>query len=188
MPSRGGKSQISNLKQYKKEQSMFTQTVINVAVLTYFSLSSVHGLPFNLHVGKNVAGADYRQYVTSFSASCLDGAAAPNVEEKVVLRESTLGEKCGLDLEKVARPDPEIAALQADAGRFKSALGICHRAQKTTWETPNLHTVPLHWNEQFSVRWEDDGGYYFGGKHFPREAPDVCFGSTGLRLSQEFDR
>ena len=125
---------------------MLTQTLIDVAILVYFSVSSGHGIDFDLHAGTK---------------------ATAKVEEKVVLRETTMSEKCELDVESIVRPDKEIAALQASASRFKSTIDLRALATGMTWETPELHTIPINWNDQFAVSWDDDGGFRFGGKYHP---------------------
>ena len=136
---------------------MLTQYLIHMAILAYLPVSSGHGIDFDLLAGRKPVA---------------------KTEEKVVLRETTLSEKCELGLETVSRPDSEIAALQADVGCLRSALGLCQRAQKPSWETPNLHAIIRHdWNEQFSFSSDDDGGFSFGGRRYPAiRAEEVVFG------------
>ena len=133
---------------------MFTQSLIQVAMIAYFSLSAGHGGKVAQHPARK---------------------AAANVEDRVVIRESPLSERCGLDLEAVIRPDKDIAALQNDARNFKSSLGLNERAKSKSWELTNIEKNSIHWDEQFAVKWEDDGSYSFANKHFPNRPQDLDF-------------
>jgi len=150
---------------------MMTTTLIHVAIWTHFAVSHAAGMHFDLHAAK---------------------AAPAPAAEQVVLRESTLSEKCNFDLEPIARPDPEIAALQADASRFKSSIDLRANAKGPSWETPTTHHKQYYktnWNEQFDLRWDDDDvGFTLGGKHFPKQEVNPFLGPGGLELSQTIDR
>jgi hypothetical protein len=131
---------------------MLMQTLFQVTVLTYFAISSGHGL--NLDAEK---------------------AHAPSVDEKIVLRQSPLSEQYGLGLETVVRPDTEIAALQADASRFQSVLGLLQRAATAAQTKRAVQTVRMDWSKRFSLSWDDDGGFDFGGKKFPYSEHDQIY-------------
>ncbi len=136
---------------------MLTQTLINVAVLVYFSVSSGHGINFDFHAGKK---------------------AAAKAEEKVVLRESTLSEKCGLGLEAVVRPDEEIVALRSSASGLKSALGLGEQIKK---QTPEKSPIASQWKKKFELVWDEQGGFYFDGTYHPVPAYDpspFCWSSS----------
>ena len=122
---------------------MFTQTLINVAVLVSFSLSSGHGIDLALHAGRKPAA---------------------KAAEKVVLRETTLSEKLGLGVESVARRDNEIAALQSSARSFQSAFTLGKRIKK---ETPRKLAVAEQWKGKFVLIWDGNKGVYFDGTYFP---------------------
>ena len=123
---------------------MFTPSLIHVAVLVYFSLSSGHGINLDWHAGKK---------------------AAAKVEEKVVLRETSFSEKCELGLETRNRPDQEIVALQSSASDLKSALALGERIKRGIAEkTP----VVSQWKDKFVLIWDEDGGFYFDRTYHPR--------------------
>lgn len=133
---------------------MLTQTLINVAILVYFSVSSGHGINFDFHAGKK---------------------AAAKVEETVVLRENSLSEKCGLGLETVGRSDEEIVALQSSASGLKAALGL---GQRITKQAPQKLPAANQWKDKFVLIWDGEGGVYFDGTYFPGPDPNpwACCG------------
>ncbi len=126
---------------------MFTQSLIHVAILTYFAASSGHGIDIDRHIGKK---------------------AATKVEEKVVLRESPMSEKCGLGLETVVRPDKEIAALQSSARGLESVLAL---GERTITQVPEKAPVANRWKEKFVLIWDEQGGVYFHGTYYPGADP-----------------
>ena len=123
---------------------MLAQSLINVAILACFSVSSGQGINFDLHAGKE---------------------AAAKVEEKVVLRENLLSEKLGL--ESAAQPDREIVALQSSVSGLPSALSLDEKIVK---QTPEKLPFASRWNDKFIVTWDEDGGFCFERRYHP--APD----------------
>jgi hypothetical protein len=144
---------VKHKKDKIKERSMFTSSLINMAILAYFSVSSGHGAGIDLHAGHK---------------------AAAKVEEKVVLRENSLSEKLGL--ETVMRPDAEVVALQSSASSLKSALSLGEQIKKQTPERP---PIAGQWKDKFVVTWDDAGGYYLDRTYHPAPvfdpAPDFIF-------------
>ncbi|MGO9112235.1 MAG: hypothetical protein ACLP9L_23655 [Thermoguttaceae bacterium] len=127
---------------------MFTPSLIHMAVLVYFSVSSGHGIDFEFHDGTK---------------------SAMKVEEKVVLRECPLSEKCGLGLETVTRPDKEIVALQSSASDLKSAIALGERIRK---QTPEKLPDASKWKEKFVLSWDEEGGLNFDRTYHPASKPD----------------
>ena len=122
---------------------MLSETLIHLAMLVYFSVSSAHGVHFDWRAGKQ---------------------AAVKVEEKIVLRESSMSEKLGLDLETVARPDKDVIALQSNASEFKRALGLGEQIAKQAPEKPLLAD---RWHDKFAVTWDQENGFSFSGRRYP---------------------
>lgn len=129
---------------------MLMQSVIHVAVLTYFSVWCQNGTDFHLLVGKN---------------------AVAKPEEKVVLRETTLSEKCGLNLEPIVRPDEEIVALQSRARALTASLSLSEQIEA---QPPETCPVPGQWKDEFAATWDDEQGFYFAGKHGGHFFPGSC--------------
>jgi hypothetical protein len=135
---------------------MITTSLIHMAIWTQFAVSHAAGMHFEFHALRQAPAA---------------------IQEKVVLRENTMSEKCDLGLEPVVRPDQEIVALRADASRFTSSIDLRANAKGPSWETPTMRGSRWEakrpdWNELFAFSWDDDGGYWLGGKHFPPNTPD----------------
>jgi hypothetical protein len=140
---------------------MIATSLIHIAIWTSFAVSHGANIHGDFHAAKQ---------------------APTTVQEKVVLRETTMSEKCGLGLEPVMRPDKEIAALQAEACRFTSSIDLRANAKGPSWETPTWRgyawdAIRTDWNKQFAFSWDDEG-CNFGGKHFPqidRRVPSQIF-------------
>lgn len=186
---------------------MLTQTLINVAVLVYFSISSGHGVNIDWAAGRNTAAKTEDKVVTDNKClQYLDGPirwqivmkteekAAAKVEEKVMLRESSLSEKCGLGLETIARPDKEIVTLQSSASGLKSVLALGEKiARQTTVKLPVVNRFGRQWKDGFVFVWgmEDDGicidGAYYRAQDF---SDRICYvprisGHTSFMLGVE---
>jgi hypothetical protein len=131
---------------------MFTTSLINLAVLAYFSVSSGHEISFDFHA---------------------DMKSAAKVEEKVVIRESPLSETCGLGLETVTRPDDEIVALRSRARGLKSALSLGEQIKKQTSEKAPF---TYQWKKKFDLVWDEEGGFYLDQEYHPA-LPDVPYTS-----------
>jgi hypothetical protein len=93
--------------------------------------------------------------------------------EKVVIREGTLSEKCGLGLEAIKRPDQEIAALKSSASGIKSALSLGEQIKK---QSPEKLPYATGWNGKFSLTWDDEGGYCFAGTQYRITEPEIRYG------------
>jgi hypothetical protein len=123
---------------------MFTSSLINMAVLVYFSVSSGHSAGIDLHASQK---------------------GASKVEEKVVLRQDSLSEKLGL--ETIVRPDAEVVALQSSASSLKSALSLGEQIKKQSPEQP---AIAGQWKDRFVVTWDEAGGFYLDRTYHPAQA------------------
>jgi hypothetical protein len=143
---------------------MMTTMLIHAAIWTHFAVTH----PANTHFDVWAATKDAASSEVSIWRWRDDPAPEPP-EEKVILRETTMSEKFGLDVEDIARPDKEIAAVQEDASRLTSSIDLRANAKGPAWEVPTFYRNPrlrTNWNEQFSFSWDDDG-FHFGGKYYP---------------------
>ncbi len=135
---------------------MFAPSLVNLAVLMYFSVSSGHGIDFDFHAGRTTA---------------------PKVEDRVVLRESPLSEKCGLGLETVTRPDEEIVALRSSVSGLPSALALGDNIKKQTAEE---FFAANRWKKVFEVVSDDEGGLHLVFRPV-RQAVDCAVPLQGYR-------
>lgn len=113
--------------------------------------------------------------------------------ERIVIRETTLSEKYGLGVETEGwewegkwygfsrgRDMPlndqqkEIAAVGADARRLTPSTDWL-AGRKDVFSTKPKFSLALqtNWQKEFSVRWDDDGGLWFGRRYFPPKEPEV---------------
>ena len=169
---------------------MLTTSLINLAVLAYFSVSSGHDMGFGLYDER----PNLRQYLSegyrnendwsfrtrSFHAG---NSVVAKAEEKVVLRVSPLSEKYGLGLETVTHPDQEIVVLRSSARGVKSALALGERIAKQTSEKAPFTS---QWKDRFVLIWDGDKGIYFDGTYIPGYADrpeQIKWGSTKVDLA-----
>jgi hypothetical protein len=160
---------------------MIAVSLVHIAILTNFAVAHAAGTHFD--------------YLATFKAdkpteARFDGwrwATDPEVE-KVVLRDTTLSEKCGLGEEPNVLLDEETIALADKASHFVSSIDWIEKRKDPPPPKPDL-PIRANWTKRFAVRWDDDGGFSLGGKYFPKPecVPTDCWPS-GLDLRVEFNR
>jgi hypothetical protein len=160
---------------------MFTQTVVNVAILAYYlampgllSHSRVHAVQKDIG-GQVLPGpssdGDMRYFLPTLRNFPL---ADQKLAEKVVIREGTLSEKLGV--ETVIQPDTEIVALQSSVSGLKSVFAW---GEQLTTQTPGKLPRATEWKGKRVVcLWDEDGGFYSDGTYFPMSINPIS--SIGL--------
>ncbi len=180
---------------------MIWSSLINMAVLTYFAISSGHGINFDLHAGREpVANGDHELVGAQLfdlsddvpagrlsDPQCITdlhywGGVSAKAAQRIVLRENTLSEELGL--ETITRPDKEIIALQSSVSGLKSVLAWSEQvATGTSGKLPRA----IEWKSKRVVcLWDEDGGFYVGGTYFPMYEEPLSAFSIGPRPGTPF--
>jgi hypothetical protein len=180
---------------------MIAITLVHVAILTNFAYSHVASRHFGFNVPKPAPAAACFVVDNNGEGHLREDFLSPPIQ-KVILQDS-LCEKCGLgpvptcdDCVRIAQPatpiDEETAALRNKARNFSSSIDWISKRN-------DLHSQKLeapkreNWTKRFAVQWDEDGGFTFGGKYYPK--PDInstCNGcgvrGSGLDLGFEINR
>jgi hypothetical protein len=152
---------------------MIAVSLVHIAMLTNFAVAHFDG-----NCCTSVAVKTGSPTQTNFSGWRWNGDSTDSGVERVVLREPSLCEKCGLghvpayeDWGSVdpqdAPIDEETAALRDKARKFASSIEWIAKRK-------DLHCAKLeapkreNWAKLFAAQWDEDGGFTLGGKYFPQ--------------------
>jgi hypothetical protein len=166
---------------------MIAVSLVHIAILTSFAVAHAAGTHIDFHAafkGDNAAETRVNGWRWP------DETTEPTVE-KVVLRDTTLSEICGLGERPNAPLDEDTTALADKARRFASSIDWIAKRKDLPPAMPDL-PIRANWTKRFAVQWDDDGGFSLGGKYFPKSIKEIetplssCGGGLDLRL--EFNR
>ena len=158
---------------------MIATLLVHAAIWTQFAASHAANY-FDFHTAKQESSYDW-----GVSQNTSNGP----VVEKVVIRETTLSEKYGLGVEtesvrytsqfhletdaRLNDQQKEIAAVRADARHVAPTTDWLAARKDIVSATPKIRAaVQTNWEKKFAARWDEDGGFWLGGKYFPNELDD----------------
>jgi hypothetical protein len=166
---------------------MIAVSLIHVAILTNFAYSHAADAQFNIR-----AAVKANSSLQTCFPGRRTGDETESSVEKIVLRETTLCEKYGIGTEPAAVPDEETITLANKARHFVSSIDWIAQRKEAPAPKPDI-AIRANWTKRFAVQWDDDGGFSFGGKYFPKPEPNsTCLenwcGGGSLPLGFEINR
>ena len=149
---------------------MITAFLIHSAVWSQFAIANATGM----HYGSFSSFKSDAESQEPFPYWRWQEQTPDPAVEKIYLRESSLSDRLGFGVKPTPPPDEldkaMVEAVNA-ANHFASKIEWLADRRKAAGATP-VAAIREYWDKRCMLRWDDDGGYWLGGKYYPPE-PEV---------------